>query len=262
MLAPTIQSRPEPMSVLAPRRPRLLPQGQWARSPARKPAPVNEALRDFTERVSDKPRRDPTAHRPNGRRRALYVSSPIGLGHARRDVAIARELRAARARPGGRLAGAEPGHARARGRGRDDPSRQPAPGQRVRPHRVGVGRARPALLPGVAPDGRDPRGELHGLPRPRARAALRPLDRRRGLGGRLLPARAPEEQAGAVRLADRLRRLAADDRRRRSRGLSDRRLQRRDGRAHRRQPRGARPGAVRGQPRRHRARPARPRAAR
>jgi pimeloyl-ACP methyl ester carboxylesterase len=28
------------------------------------------------------------------RRRALYLSSPIGLGHARRDIAIARELRA------------------------------------------------------------------------------------------------------------------------------------------------------------------------
>ena len=60
---------------------------------ARSPVPVNAALRDFTERVSGKPRRDPTVHRSNGRRRALYVSSPIGLGHARRDVAIARELR-------------------------------------------------------------------------------------------------------------------------------------------------------------------------
>jgi predicted glycosyltransferase len=29
----------------------------------------------------------------NGRQRVLYISSPIGLGHARRDVAIARELR-------------------------------------------------------------------------------------------------------------------------------------------------------------------------
>ena len=29
----------------------------------------------------------------NGRRRVLFVCSPIGLGHARRDVAIARELR-------------------------------------------------------------------------------------------------------------------------------------------------------------------------
>ena len=27
------------------------------------------------------------------RRRALYISSPIGLGHAQRDVAIAGELR-------------------------------------------------------------------------------------------------------------------------------------------------------------------------
>ena len=26
-------------------------------------------------------------------KRVLYISSPIGLGHARRDVAIARELR-------------------------------------------------------------------------------------------------------------------------------------------------------------------------
>ena len=26
-------------------------------------------------------------------KRALYLSSPIGLGHARRDLAIARELR-------------------------------------------------------------------------------------------------------------------------------------------------------------------------
>ena len=34
------------------------------------------------------------AGRSNTRRRALFVSSPIGLGHARRDVAIARELRA------------------------------------------------------------------------------------------------------------------------------------------------------------------------
>src|SRR5215831_18864020 len=28
------------------------------------------------------------------RRRALYISSPIGLGHAQRDLAVARELRA------------------------------------------------------------------------------------------------------------------------------------------------------------------------
>jgi predicted glycosyltransferase len=51
---------------------------------------VNLLLRDFVA-----PRTAP-ARWTRGRRRgkrALYVSSPIGLGHARRDVAIARELR-------------------------------------------------------------------------------------------------------------------------------------------------------------------------
>ncbi len=61
----------------------------------RKMVPVNLALRDFAEGAFGRPRtpRDPTVHRPDGRPRALYVSSPIGLGHAQRDVAIARELR-------------------------------------------------------------------------------------------------------------------------------------------------------------------------
>ena len=57
---------------------------------ARKPVQVNLAIREF---VDGTPRRDPTVHRKDGRKRALYISSPIGLGHAQRDVAIARELR-------------------------------------------------------------------------------------------------------------------------------------------------------------------------
>ena len=57
---------------------------------ARKPVQVNLAMREF---VDGTPRRDPTVHRSDGRKRALYISSPIGLGHAQRDVAIARELR-------------------------------------------------------------------------------------------------------------------------------------------------------------------------
>ncbi|MGH2867030.1 MAG: alpha/beta fold hydrolase [Solirubrobacteraceae bacterium] len=62
---------------------------------ARKPVQVNLALRDFAEEACGRPRRrDPTVHRRDGRPRALYISSPIGLGHAQRDVAIARELRA------------------------------------------------------------------------------------------------------------------------------------------------------------------------
>jgi pimeloyl-ACP methyl ester carboxylesterase len=62
---------------------------------ARKPVQVNLALRDFAEDSFGHERtpRDPTVYRPDGRPRALFVSSPIGLGHAQRDVAIARELR-------------------------------------------------------------------------------------------------------------------------------------------------------------------------
>ncbi|MDQ3766504.1 MAG: alpha/beta fold hydrolase [Actinomycetota bacterium] len=57
---------------------------------ARDPVKVNLMLRDFVE-----PRHRVTrwVRGRSRRRRALYVSSPIGLGHAQRDVAIARELR-------------------------------------------------------------------------------------------------------------------------------------------------------------------------
>ncbi len=63
---------------------------------ARKPVGFNLMLREFAEDAFKRPRtpRDPTVFRPDGRPRALFVSSPIGLGHAQRDVAIARELRA------------------------------------------------------------------------------------------------------------------------------------------------------------------------
>ena len=55
-------------------------------------------------------------------KRALYVSSPIGLGHARRDVGHRRRAAPAASRPGDRLAGPAPGHHGARGRGRAHPS--------------------------------------------------------------------------------------------------------------------------------------------
>lgn len=55
----------------------------------RDPVKVNLLLRDFIE-----PRRPQNWVRGRSRRkRALFISSPIGLGHAQRDVAIARELR-------------------------------------------------------------------------------------------------------------------------------------------------------------------------
>lgn len=56
----------------------------------RDPVAVNLAIRDFLLPERPRPARRRALRRP---RRALYVSSPIGLGHARRDVAIAQELR-------------------------------------------------------------------------------------------------------------------------------------------------------------------------
>ena len=62
---------------------------------ARDPVRVNLLIRDFVERLAPPP---PPAqrswtHAAHRQRRALVVSSPIGLGHARRDIAIADELR-------------------------------------------------------------------------------------------------------------------------------------------------------------------------
>jgi pimeloyl-ACP methyl ester carboxylesterase/predicted glycosyltransferase len=63
--------------------------------PAREPVHVNRLVDDFAAQVTGH-------HRPPARRwsrgldrrkRVLYLSSPIGLGHVRRDLAIAGELR-------------------------------------------------------------------------------------------------------------------------------------------------------------------------
>src|SRR3954453_19419151 len=62
---------------------------------ARHPVRFNHVVQDFAERVFGRPKPPSRWRRAlSRRRRALYVSSPIGLGHAWRDVAIARELRA------------------------------------------------------------------------------------------------------------------------------------------------------------------------
>jgi pimeloyl-ACP methyl ester carboxylesterase/predicted glycosyltransferase len=64
---------------------------------AREPVATNLLIRDFAEGASGTKRPPVTwtvaRNRP---RRALFVSSPIGLGHAERDVAIADELRKVR----------------------------------------------------------------------------------------------------------------------------------------------------------------------
>jgi pimeloyl-ACP methyl ester carboxylesterase/predicted glycosyltransferase len=64
--------------------------------PGREPVWVNHQIRRFAERFDPPPTKPPARSwrralsRP---RRALYLSSPIGLGHARRDLAVADALR-------------------------------------------------------------------------------------------------------------------------------------------------------------------------
>lgn len=68
---------------------------------ARFPAKVNIMMRDFLARELGawRPKnahgeaRPSSTRKGNGRKKALYLSSPIGLGHGRRDLAISRELR-------------------------------------------------------------------------------------------------------------------------------------------------------------------------
>ena len=61
------------------------------------PVVVNRAVRSFVDRVTGTPP-PPRAwvRGTSRRRRVLYLSSPIGLGHVRRDLAIADALRAER----------------------------------------------------------------------------------------------------------------------------------------------------------------------
>jgi predicted glycosyltransferase len=64
-----------------------LPQG-------RDPVRVTRLISDFVEKITGAPMRTTTWTRgPSRSKRALYLSSPIGLGHARRDVAVAKELK-------------------------------------------------------------------------------------------------------------------------------------------------------------------------
>jgi pimeloyl-ACP methyl ester carboxylesterase/predicted glycosyltransferase len=59
----------------------------------RDPVQVNLLIRDFVERLAGtSPKRSWTRGKHRARR-ALFISSPIGLGHARRDLAVAEELR-------------------------------------------------------------------------------------------------------------------------------------------------------------------------
>jgi pimeloyl-ACP methyl ester carboxylesterase/predicted glycosyltransferase len=64
---------------------------------ARDPVKVNLLLNDFMRRIEPArpapPQKITWTRGHSRKKRALYISSPIGLGHAQRDVAIATELR-------------------------------------------------------------------------------------------------------------------------------------------------------------------------
>ncbi len=186
---------------------------------ARDPVRVNLLLRDF---VAARRRRRARWMRGRGRRRrALFVSSPIGLGHAQRDVAIADELRRLHPGPRGRLARAAPGHARARGARRADPPRERAARRASRrtssresaEHDLHV-------LPGAGGGwtrSSSPTSWSSTTSSARSRYDLWIGDEAWELDYFLHEN--PELKTRAVRLADRLRRLAADARRRRARGV-------------------------------------------
>ena len=59
-------------------------------TPVRDPVVFNQAVRDF---VAGTPRASTWTRAMSRGRKVLFISSPIGLGHVQRDVAIARELR-------------------------------------------------------------------------------------------------------------------------------------------------------------------------
>jgi pimeloyl-ACP methyl ester carboxylesterase/predicted glycosyltransferase len=60
---------------------------------ARDPVKVNQLIHDFATRVAPAPRPRTWTRGRLRAKKVLYISSPIGLGHARRDVAVAKALK-------------------------------------------------------------------------------------------------------------------------------------------------------------------------
>src|SRR6188472_390058 len=74
--------------------PFVLLEGSGHGPHARDPVRINGLVRDFTEPIAPpRPKARNWTRALSRRKRALYISSPIGLRHAQRDAAIADELR-------------------------------------------------------------------------------------------------------------------------------------------------------------------------
>jgi pimeloyl-ACP methyl ester carboxylesterase/predicted glycosyltransferase len=71
----------------------VLLDGSGHGPPARDPVQVNLLIKEFVDRIHPTERKSLRPKVIRRTPRALYLSSPIGLGHARRDLAIATELR-------------------------------------------------------------------------------------------------------------------------------------------------------------------------
>ena len=204
-----------------------------ARTP-RHPVRFNELLRDFAARASAARPGRAAAARP---RAAAARAARLLADRPRPRVARRRDRRASCARcarSSHRLARAAAGHPRARGLRRARSTR------RARGWRTSRATSPPSRASTSSTSSRRGGGWTRSCSRTswssatsRAPEPLRPLDRRRGLGARLLPPREPVAQDRAVRLPHRLRRLAADGEGGERGGAPDRRLQRRDDRAHR-----------------------------
>jgi len=72
----------------------LLIEGGGHAPHVRYPVAVNHAIRDFVDWTDNRKRNQAVWQATHSRpRRALWISSPIGLGHVQRDLAIARSVR-------------------------------------------------------------------------------------------------------------------------------------------------------------------------
>ena len=189
-------------------------RGLRPRAPGPRPRPRQPAaarVRASASRAGRRRARGPGRASLARPQRALFVSSPIGLGHAWRDIAIADELRRAVAGPRDRLARAGAGHDGARERGESDP-----PGERrARRARRRTSITRRASTTCTCSRRCGGMDEIFCANFMVFADLVReePFDvwiARRGLGGRPLPAREPGAQDRAVRVADRFRRLPAD----------------------------------------------------
>ena len=192
---------------------------------ARDPAAFCIAVRDF---AGPGPARSTWVRAMARKRKALFISSAIGLGHVQRDLAIAREMR--KLQPDLQIDWftVDPAATYLEREGeRLHPITQRLANESRHFEAKAIRRARPAGLLRAAHHGRADGAQLHDLRRPDGVGALRHRDRRRVLGGGLPLPREPGTQAPALRLPHRLRRLPADGRGQPARGLPVCRPQRR-----------------------------------